>query len=188
MEESLERKIAQLEISFKDIDNRLTALHREQATLIMELKSVKQKETKDHSAEIREVKKSLDDVNSSLEKKITEFKKHANSILDEIYDSVDELKKTKPVENKQEQSKPVDLRLIEEKIGAITEALKILNGKIEASDSKHAGVRKEIESIKPANAPTLVKDLSLEVQKLNNKFFVLEDSVKAVQKRVEADN
>ncbi len=183
MEQELERKVAQLEISFKDIDNRLTALHREQATLIMELKNVKQKETKDHSAEIREVKKSLDDVNSNAEKKITEFKKHANSVLDEIYDSVDEMKKNKTAE-----SKSVDIKPVEEKISAITEALKILNGKIENSSSKHLEIRKEIEDIKPANTPTLVKDLSLEVQKLNNKFFVLEDSVKSVQKKVEADN
>ena len=74
MNGDVERKVAQLEISVKDIDNRLTALHREQAALIMEFKNVKQKETKDHSAEMRELKASVEELKSDTEKKITEFK------------------------------------------------------------------------------------------------------------------
>ena len=232
MNGDVERKVAQLEISVKDIDNRLTALHREQAALIMELKNVKQKETKDHSAEMRELKASVEELKSDTEKKITEFKnvkqketkdhsaeirelkasvdelkggtekkitdlkKHANSVLDEIYDSVDELKKVKKAETKMEQVKPIDLKPLEErlvefdkKMSAVTEALKILNNKItNGGSSDIEKLRLEMESMKEQNVPTLIKDLSLETQKLNNKFFVIEDSIKALQKKIGEDN
>ena len=122
------------------------------------------------------------------------MKKHANSVLDEIYDSVDELKKIKKAETKTEQAidlKPLEERLVEfdKKMSAVTEALKILNNKItNGGSSDIEKLRLEMESMKEQNVPTLIKDLSLETQKLNNKFFVIEDSIKALQKKIGEDN
>ena len=188
MDAELERKVAQLEISVKDMDNRLTILHREQAALLMETKSLKGTEKKDHSTEIKDIQSSIETVKTNLDSKMDAFRKHANSVLDEIYDSVDEIKQVK-VEQSKPDLKPMEDRINElnTKMSAVAKAIEILNKAINSQKDVEK-LRIEIESMKTKNVPTLVKDLSLETQKLHNKFFVLEDSIKSMQKKLEADN
>jgi len=192
MEAELERKVAQLEISVKDIENRLTAIHRDQATVIIELKSLKGHNNKeDLDKRMKEFKDIIEEQKMSTDKKIADFRKHANSILDEIYNSVESLEKK---EKKEE--KVVDTKHVEEKIESLDKKLILIESMIKSvqrevtnNNSKDLeALRKDLENMKPQNTPTLIKDLSLESQKLTNKMFVIEDSVKELRKKVNGDN
>ncbi len=186
---NLERKIALLEISVKDIDSRLIGLHREQAALLLELKTSHTASKSDVMMKhIKELPEKFQEIEKNMDKKISAFRTHANSVLDEIYDSVDELKSSKV---SQERIQPESLGNIEDALAGFDKKLAVLAKTVEklhhellnGTAKTITELRAEIEDMKPSNVPTLIKDLSLEMQKLNNKFFVLEDAIKIVQKK-----
>lgn len=214
MEIELERKLITLEHSVKDIDERLAELYREAGGLSLRNASALRRlgsevaESRKRAEEIRKLhadfadglknlesarRKAAADTPSktvALEKKIEDVRARANSVLREIYDSVDALKADVGELRKGavmpapavDGGMPAGTEKLSRELERLAERLAVLES------PKDAGVAKDdvdIRNLKLAvaelsNKNRLINELALENQKMQNRMFTLEEKLRAL--------
>lgn len=214
MEIELERKLITLEHSVKDIDERLAELYREAAGLSLRNASALRKlgsevdesrkraeEMKRLHAEFKDGLKKLESAHRNvvaekpakidgIEKKIEDVRARANSVLKEIYDSMDALridvaelgKRTGVSLPVADGGMPVETERLSRELERLAERLAVLESpKNVAAAKDDIDLRNlKLAVAELANKSRLINELALENQKMQNRIFTLEEKLGAL--------